>query len=71
MYIEDNTQEDVALSWTKVTAKFYDLLQWAHSEGVADLATMRNFLETMADHTELFKKVNADLEHQKQVCGCY
>lgn len=57
----------MVLSWTCTTEKLYELLQWAHSEGLADLATMNSYLETMADQTELFKSVKADLENQKQV----
>ena len=61
------TSADIMVAWTHTTEKLYELLRWAHSEGLADLATMNGYLETMADQTELFKSVKADLENQKQV----
>lgn len=63
----EKTPEDIIASWTRTTEKLYELLQWAHSEGLADLATMNGFIETMADQTELFKSVKSDVEQQKQV----
>lgn len=63
----EKTPEDITAAWTRTTDKLYELLQWAHSEGLADLATMNGFLETMADQTDLFKTVKSDLEQQKNV----
>ena len=45
----------------------YELLQWARSEGVADLVTINNFTETLADHQEVFKAMKDELVEQKHV----
>jgi hypothetical protein len=63
----EKTPEDIMTAWTRTTEKLYELLQWAHSEGLTDLKTMNSYIETMADQTDLFKTVKSDFEQQKQV----
>lgn len=57
------------MAWSSTSEKMCELLQWARSERVADLATINDFLETLADQSELFKTVTEELQQQKQVCS--
>ena len=58
---------EIEEAWSSASTNMCELLHWAKSEGVADLQTVNSFLESMADHSEVFKSMREELQQQKQV----